>query len=182
MKIVPQQEAYLRETIRDALALDPLITIRRLQKIVERTTRHSISDKYLMRLLQKVRREIVIQSDRKQVSVRLTEVRERYATLQKQLYRIIYWTPENFPKYGIRRPKASERINAARTVAQMDLALLKAELDVGAFEDRRAALAEMLREGLLPQELHEQIVGVFRTWKLQPSPVPSEVIKPVVHN
>ena len=50
----------------------------------------------------------------------------------------------------------------------MDLALLKAEMDVGMYEDRRLALEEMLREGLLPQELHEQIVGVFRTWKLQP--------------
>lgn len=75
-------------------------------------------------------------SDRKKLSARLTEVRERYATLQKRPYRIIYWAPENFPKYGMQRPKASGRINTAR---------------------------------LLPQELYEQIVGVFQTWKLQPS-------------
>jgi len=129
-----------------------------------------------MRLLHKVRREIVIQSDRKSVSARLSEIRERYAALKKQLLLIAYWVPMNFPNYGIPRPKASERINAIRTIAQMDLALLKAEMDVGMHEDRRTALEEMLQEGLLPMELHEQIVGVFRTWKLEPKRKRDELV------
>lgn len=177
MKVLHQQEEYLRENVRDALALDPLITIRRLQKIIEHNTGRTISDKYLMRLLGKVRRQIIFESDRKKVSARIAEVRERYATLQKHLYHIIYWMPQYRPKYGIREPKVSERINAIRTVAQMDLELLKAELDVGAYENRQAALTEMLREGLLPQELQEQVVGVFRAWKLRPSPVQTEVTR-----
>ena len=110
-------------------------------------------------------------SDNSRLTKRFIEVDERYTALRKQLYRIAYWTPTHLPTYGIQRPKNSERINAIRTIAQMDLALLKTELDVGLFEDKRAALEEMLRQGLLPQELHEQIVGVFRTWKLAPSPI-----------
>lgn len=169
MKILPQQEAHLRETIRDALALDPLMTVRRLQVIVKSNTRRTISDKYLMKLLHKVRREIVIQSDNKKLTARLAEVRERHATLRKQLLRIAYWSPVGSADHGITRPRASEQINAIKTVVQMDLDLLKTELEIGIYEDRRTALEEMLREGLLPQELHEQVVGVFRTWKLGPS-------------
>lgn len=171
MKILPQQEAHLRETIRDALALDPLMTVRRLQVIVKSNTRRTISDKYLMKLLHKVRREIVVQSDNKKLTARLAEVRELHATLRKQLLRIAYWSPVGSADHGITRPRASEQINAIKTVVQMDLDLLKAELEVGIYEDRRAALEEMLREGLLPQELHEQVIGVFRTWKLRPSSV-----------
>jgi hypothetical protein len=169
MKVLPQQEAYLREQIRDKLALYPMATIRELQRSMPLRDGRLISDKYLMKLLNKVRREIVFQSDRKKVSSRLTEIRERYATLQKQLLCIAYWMPADYAHHNINRPKEWERIKAIRTIAQMDLALLKAEMDVGMYEDRRFALEEMLREGMLPQELHEQIVGVFRTWKLQPS-------------
>lgn len=170
MKILPQQETHLREIIRDALALDPLITVRRLQVMVRSNARRSISDKYLMRLMHKVRREIVVQSDRKKLTDRLAEIRERHATLRKHLLRIAYWSPAS-ADHGITRPKASEQIKAIKTVVQMDLDLLQAELDVGLYEDRRLALEEMLREGLLPQELHEQVIGVFRTWKLRPSPM-----------
>lgn len=163
MKILPQQEATLREMIRDALALDPLITIRRLQVMVRNNARRTISDKYLMSLLKKVRREIVIQADRKKLTDRLAEIRERHATLRKQLLRIAYWSPIGSADHGITRPKASEQISAIKAIVQIDLDLLKAELDVGIYEDRRTALEEMLREGLLPQELHEQVIGVFRT-------------------
>ena len=178
MKILPQQEAHLREMVRDSLALDPLMTVRRLQKIITNNTHRTISDKYLMRLMHKVRRDVVIHSDRKKLTDRLAEIRERHETLRKQLLRIAYWSPVGSADHGITRPKASEQINAIKTVVQMDLALLKAELEVGIYEDRRVALEEMLREGLLPQELHEQVVGVFRTWKLRPSPmnVKSDVV------
>ena len=83
MKIVPQQESYLREAVRDELALNPLITVRQLQRSMPLRNGRMISDKYLMRLLHKVRREIVFQSDRRKVSARLTEVSERYATLKR---------------------------------------------------------------------------------------------------
>jgi hypothetical protein len=172
MKILPQQEAYIRGAIRDELALNPLVTIRQLQRNIRlgRERDRIISDKYLMKLLHKVRREIVFHSDRKRVSARLTEISERCATMQKQLLLIAYWQPEYLPHNGIKAPRLSDRINAIRTITQLDLMLLRAELDVGMYEDRRASLEEMLRQGLLPQELHEQVVGVFRTWKLQPSP------------
>ena len=171
MKISAHREGYLREQIREMVALNPMITIRGLQKLLEHNTGRPISDKYLTCLLRKVRREAVVQSDRQKLQPRIVEVRERHNALRSQLYRIAYWTPRNYQTYGIPKPKSSERINAIRVIAQMDIALLKAELDVGAFEDRRMALEEMLRAGLLAQELHEQVVGVFRTYKLQLSPM-----------
>ncbi len=169
MKITKYKEEYLRSMVRDAIGLDPLITIRNLQNIVEYNTKRRISDKYIMRLMHKVQREAVVQSDRTKITERIAGVRLKFEALQKRLTLIAYWNPLYITRHGIHKPKQSEQIQAIKTIAQMDLALLKAEMDVGLFEDKRVALEEMLREGMLPQELHEKIIGVFRTWKLRPA-------------
>jgi hypothetical protein len=175
MKISDYREGHLREQVREIIALNPMVTIRGLQRILQHNTGHSISDKYAARLLRKVHRTAVVQADHQKLSSRILEVRERNIALRNQLYRIAYWTPQNFSLYGIPKPKSSERINAIRTIAQLDLALLKAELDVGMYENRQAAIGEVLREGLLPQEVHEEVVAVFRRHRLVP--MPTEMVR-----
>ena len=66
----------------------------------------------------------------------------------------------------MKKPTEKERQSAIRLLAQIELALFRTELDIGMFEDRQLAISEMLKQGMLPTELHEQIIGVFRTWKL----------------
>lgn len=173
MKILPQQELHIRQVIRDSLALDPLISIRNLKKTVEYNTKHPIGDKYLMRLLGKIRGEVVAQANRQELGERMTEVKERFRVLQKELQRIIYWEMRYFPEFGIQRPSTRERMNAIKTLAQMDLALLKTELDVGMFRKKQNEIEELLNNPALPSELHEQIIGVFRQWKFS-KPEPAE--------
>jgi hypothetical protein len=165
MKVLPEQAEYIQTAIRDAVAIDPLISVRRLQEAVEQRTGRSISDKYLAKLVKKSRRQVAIEADRKQLKVRFAQVSERYRVLLKELHKIIWWSPVYISKYGIQRPSTKEKVGATKLAAQMELALFRTELDLGVFEDRRAVLEEMLREGLLPTELHEQLVGVFRQWK-----------------
>ena len=171
MKILPEQEEWLRKNIRDALALNPLVTVRGIQQHIKIQTDRTISDKYVMKLLFKVRREVIIQSDRTALRARLVEVKERCRMMTEQLNRIIYWPvpwSENTSTYissPLSKPSATERIAAVKTIAQIEIALMKAELDIGLFEDRRSAIEEMLREGLLPPELHEEIILIFRRWK-----------------
>jgi hypothetical protein len=136
MKIRPEQEVALRDMIRETAALDPRVSIRRLQAVIEQNTGHSISDKYVMKLLGKVRHEMIVQTDRGHLVDRCAEIRERNAALRKHLYRIIYWKPAHLRDYGIERPTSNERVHAIKTVAQMDLALMKTELYVGLFEDK----------------------------------------------
>lgn len=165
MKILQEKEEYLLRIIRDHLALNPLASIRGMQKVVQEMTGHSISDKYVSRLMQKMRRRAVIESDRKKLNESFAEVREKYRVLSENLMRTIYWNWESLSIHGIQKPKEKERQSAIRLLAQMQLALFKTELNMGMFENRQLAMNEMLKQGMLPTELHEQIVGVFRTWK-----------------
>lgn len=168
MKMLPEKEEIIKNTIRNALALNPLVSIRQMQEFVEKNTGRSISDKYVAKLMRKIRRRAVVESDRKQMNERLAEVRERYRVTMDHLVRIIYWRYDFWKDHGIEEPKLRDRIAAMRLLAQMEIVLFRAELDAGMFEDRQAAIDDMLRQGVLPTELREQVIGAFRTWKLTP--------------
>jgi len=167
MKILPEQEEFLQTNIRNAIALNPLVSIRKMQGIIERNTGRSVSDKYVAKLMAKIRRGAIIQSDRKQINERMTEVRERFRMLTEHLLLIIYWVPEYLNKYGVQYPSTKEKFAAIKLLGQMDLALFRAELDAGIFENKQAVLHEVLRQGIFPTELREQIIGASRTWKLK---------------
>ena len=81
---------------------------------------------------------------------------------------VISISPDFLKQYGTMPPSFKERIAAMKLLAQMDLALFHAELAAGAFEDKPVAIEGMLQQGVLPTELREQVIAVFRTWKLQP--------------
>ena len=167
MKMLPAQEQTLKNAIRNLIALDPLISIRSLQNQMLRQTGHSISDKYLNKLVHKVRRQVVIESDRKRLQERFGEVKERFRVMMDRLWLIVFYRFPESMKSGIQPPTNKEITEATKTLAQMELALMRMEIDVGLYEDRRNAIEEMLREGLLPAELHEQITVVFRKWKFE---------------
>jgi PAS domain-containing protein len=166
MKILEEKEKFIYQIIRDSIALNPLVSIRGLQEAFEKRTGRSISDKYVSKLRDKMRTRSIVESDRKKLNERLAEVRERYRVLSENLLRTIYWNWESLKICGIQQPNEKQRQSAIKLLAQMELALLRLELDMGVFENRQLAISEMLKQGTLPTELHEQIVGVFRTWKL----------------
>jgi len=169
MKMLPEKEEFLQNTIRNAIAVNPLVSIRGMQEIVEHNTGRSISDKYTSKLMRKIRRQAIIQSDQKQMNERLAEIRERFRVLTDDLFRTIYWKPDFLEQYGLSYPSFKQRLAAMKLLAQLELALFHAELDAGMFENKQIAIEEMLRQGVLPTELREQVIGVFRTWKLQPT-------------
>lgn len=168
MKVIPEKEEFLRMTIRNAIALNPLVSIRRMQEIVKHNIGRSISDKYTAKLMRKTRQGAIVQSDRKMMNERLAEVRERYRMLINSLTKIAFWNYD-FVGEGIQCPKFNEQFSAMRLIGQLEIALFRAELDVGMFENKRAIIDKMLEQGVLPNELREQVVGVFRTWKLWPT-------------
>jgi len=158
MKILEQKEKHIMKKIRDSIALNPLISIRKLQDAVEEKTGRSISDKYLTKLVHKIRIRAVIESDRKKLNESLAQVRERYRVLSENLLRTIYWNYESLELCGISKPKEKERQSAIRLLAQMDLALLKTELEVGAFQKQELGGSQT--------EIREQIIGVSRSWNV----------------
>ena len=166
MKIVKEKEEFLNLSIRNAIAVNPLVSIREMQKIVSHNLGRSISDKYLASLMQKMRRRAIIQSDQKQVNERLMEVRERYRVLSERLNRIIFWQPFFWAEHGLKRPTLKEQISASKLLAQMDLALFRAELESGAFDDKQAMANQISCNNVLPIGLEERAAVVSRKWKL----------------
>jgi hypothetical protein len=168
MKILPEKEEFLMNSVRNAIAVNPLVSVRRMQEIVEKNTGRLLSDKYTAKLMKKLRRRAIIESDRKQVNERLSEVRERFRVLTDDLMRIIYWTPEIAKIYGQPCPSFKERIAAMKLLAQLDLAIFKAELDIGMFKNGQTGVSYLLRQGVAPTEMQEQLTKASRTWKLTP--------------
>jgi len=76
MKVTDIQEDALRRTIRDARALDPLITLRTLQRVVEEKTGRSIGIHYVMKLVKKVDGEIKVRPDTEKIEARVAQMRE----------------------------------------------------------------------------------------------------------
>lgn len=165
MKVLPQQEEYLRNTIRDCMAVNPLVSVRKMQELVKKNTGRSISDKYLAKLMCKIRRQAIIQSDRKQMNERLSEVRERFRMLTDDLFRVVYWRPEFIKQYGLVCPTYKEKLAAIRLIAQLEIALFKTEVDTGAFESRQASVGGVLRQEVSQTGLQDKVFGVFREWK-----------------
>jgi hypothetical protein len=158
MKMLEEKEEMLKKTIRNAMAINPFISIRGTQALVEQNTGRSISDKYVSRLMRKIRRQAVVQSDRKQMNERLAEVRERFRLLTEYLYRIVYWKYEYLRDYGVEMPKCKDKLAAMKLLAQLELALFRAELQTGAFQDHQGVEIEM----------REQLIGISRTMTLRP--------------
>ena len=71
MRIIPEVEADLRRTIRDARAIDPLITTGLIKALLEKKYQRGFSYQYVARLVEKVAREALIEVDRAQIEKRI---------------------------------------------------------------------------------------------------------------
>jgi hypothetical protein len=67
MRIVPAIGQEIRRAIRDAQALDPLITVSQLQKALEKKFNRTFDWTYLRKLHEKVSRQALIEADRTQI-------------------------------------------------------------------------------------------------------------------
>lgn len=169
MKIPPEKEELLKNTVRNGMALSPLISIRKMQALVEHNLGRPISDKYVAKLMYKVRRQVVIQSDRKQLNERLAEVRDRHRAMMERLVQVAFWKYDFLKESNIQRPSIKEQIAAMKALSQMEQSLFRTELYTGAFESRRITINEILELEMLPPELRKQVAAVIKP--LKPCPV-----------
>jgi hypothetical protein len=125
MRIVPAIEAELRREIRDARALDPLISVSALEQRLEKKFNRGFSYRYIAKLADKIARQALIEADRTQVEERLAFTRENYRIVRERLMKIITWEEGDEG----RRPWNSDVTDAARMLVMLDLAVFKAEID-----------------------------------------------------
>src|SRR4051794_9167775 len=133
MRILPAVEEEIRRVIRDERAKDPLISVAGLKGALEshfKDRGSGFSHQYVSKIADKVAREALVNADRTKIEERLNFTRENYRMMRERLLQIIYWEPsDDEPK--VRRPYDEDVINAAKTLVQLDLALLNAEIQCG---------------------------------------------------
>ena len=134
--MILEKEDFLKSAIRDIVAVNPLVSIRGIQGLVENNTGYPISKNYASKLIGKVRKQAIVESDRKKTNERLAEVRERFRVLTQYLSRVQYWKPEYQRDYGMPEPTFKEILAAIKLNSQLELALLKAESIIGLFENK----------------------------------------------
>jgi hypothetical protein len=119
-RVTENQETYLRRTIRDAIALDPLMTITQLQEVVEKKANRTLTRKYIAKLLRKTEKEVSVTLDRKSILKDFTKMQETFRVASEALMKIAYALTEP----GIPRPTYGERIQAWNMIARNERILL----------------------------------------------------------
>jgi hypothetical protein len=75
-----------------------------------------------------------------------------------QLLKIVYWKPED-SESGIARPATKDRVEAAKNVVMMDLALLSAEIANALYKKPIAVIAKEIHYEPLPEEMRAVIIA-----------------------
>lgn len=163
------QERLKRE-IRDALAIDPIATIPDITERLNKRLNHSFDPRYIKKLRDKVSRQLIVESDRTSIDQRMNVTRENYRISREALLKIIN------PGEGERIAPPRDRVEAAKALVMLDLAVFKAEIETGmhkkpievlarevhyeplAPEVRAVVIAAWTRGGLLPRAAIEQMV------------------------
>jgi hypothetical protein len=100
---------------------------------------------------------------------------ENYRMMREELLKIVYWTPnDGLP--GMPKPLARDRIEAAKNVVMMDLALLNAEIANGMYKKPVEALAKEISYEPLAPEVRAIIVAAWMRGGMLPLTAINEMV------
>jgi hypothetical protein len=168
-RVDPTKEATLKIEIRMAIAQDPMISIRRLQKILGdkgfRTYEgNPVHKDYILKLVHRVKEEAVKTLDREQINERIALTRERFNVAFQRLFKIAFWNIDYLGE-GIDQPSNAEQIYALNTILKMDLALLQGEMDAGVFDRKLGSIEHQIRNRPLDEETNAMIKDAAKRWQ-----------------
>jgi len=175
MRILPAIEEEIRRVIRDERAKDPLITVGRLEKALEAHFNRGFAYNYVAKVADKVAREGLVEIDRARIEERINFTRENYRMMREELLKIVYWSPETAPE-GERKPAARDRIEAAKNVVMMDLALLQAEAAAGMYKRPIEEIAKTIHYEPLPGEVRIAVIAAWKRGGMLPATMIEEMV------
>jgi hypothetical protein len=175
MRIVPEVEAQIRRVIRDARAKDPLITVGRIERLLEQEFNRGFSYQYVAKVVEKVEREAMVEIDRTKIEQRLKFTRENYRMMREELLKIVYWTPEHGTP-GVPKPLAKDRVEAAKVVVMLDLAILNAEAAAGMYKKPIDVLAREVHYEPLPGEVRAVVIAASQRGGLLPKGIVEQTV------
>jgi hypothetical protein len=161
MRIFPPFEEKIRQSIRNELAKKPTVTMLALKEQMQKEFGRDFHFSYLRKLVGKVRNEISYEIDTARIEPRMAEMRENFRVMREKLLEIVYWTPEDH-REGMPKPLARDRVEAAKSVVMLDLAILNAEAAAGMYKKPIADIAKQFQYEPLPGEVR---VAVIAAWQ-----------------
>jgi hypothetical protein len=173
-------EENLKRAIRDAIAIDPIAGIHQLTDTLSKRLDHSFDPRYIKRLRDKVVRQNLVDLDRAKIEDRMASSRENYRLVREELMKILYWTPEN-AVLGVAKPLAKDRVEAAKSIVMLDLALLSAEIANGLYKKPIEALAKEIHYEPLPDEVRAVIIASWKRGGLLPAATVEQMV-PAANN
>lgn len=180
MRIVPPVEQEIRRVIRDERAKDPLIPITKLQENLERHFNREFSRQYLAKMSQKVARQTVVEVDRAKLEERLAFTRENYRMMREELMKVIYWSEDTAPE-DQRPPRHQDRVEAAKAVAMLDLALLRTEIECGMYKKPIELIAKEFRYDPLPDDVRTIVIQSFNNFGILPPDIVQKMVPALNH-
>jgi hypothetical protein len=148
-------EDRLKREIRDAIAFDPIATIPEITERLNTRLNHSFDPRYIKKLRDKVSRQLIIESDRESLEARMNKTRENYRISREALLKIIN------PGENDRIAPARDRVEAAKALVMLDLAVFKAEIETGMHKKPIDVLAKEIHYEPLPPEMRLAIIAAW---------------------
>jgi hypothetical protein len=175
MRILPPVEEEIRRVVRDERAKDPLISVARLEAALENHFQRGFSHNYVSKIADKVAREGLIEADRTRIEERMNFTRDNYRLMREQLLKIVYWRDGDIGP----RPRAQDKIEAAKNVVMMDLALLSAEVANGMYKKPIEVLAREIHYDPLPDDVRTVIIAAWSRGGLLPPATVEQMVPSV---
>ena len=154
----PTYEVRVRREIRDALAIDPIATIPELTERLNKRLNHSFDPRYIKKLTDKVAHQLIIESDRLRIEDRMQVTRENHRIARDELLKILH---SGAP--------SKDRVEAAKALVMLDLAVFKAEIETGMFKKPVDQLVKEYRYDPLPDEVRAVIIASWKRGGLLPA-------------
>ena len=165
-KVTHEKEMHLRNIIRDAKAIQPLISLRDLQRIVEKKINRPVDLYYLSVLVKKIAKQVLTEVDRSTIEEKVSQMRERNRILIEELTRMAFSTATG-PDFvsTMDRRKAIELIHRIETVQA------KLEMDFGIFERHIGIVGIDHRLKPIDDDTRSNIIQAFKAWGIKAPPM-----------
>ncbi len=180
MRKLPAQEEKIRQSIRDIIAFDPLVTDKKLSEIlfdrgIKTISNTPLNRQYVGRLRQKIHKQAVYDADNQKLGPRLVEFKEKNRLVFDRLVRIAFYT-DDLKKDGTPPPSVKDQIAALTAIVRLDLLVFNAEMDAGVFERHIGTLEIEKRYRPIPPELKDQMMQAFINWGILSQEQKEEII------
>lgn len=185
-KIDTSREAEIKRAIRRELALDPLLSSRRLSSRLaadgfHRNDGSDLDHEYILKLIRKINSEAVYRIHNDQIDERMIAVRERFTAIFERLFKIAFWRWE-YMQEGIFMPEPKDQIKAMENIMKYDIALVEAEMDAGIYKRNLGTLEIERRNAPLTPERKAAIELAMKNWGFLPDKKPDALSEPTTQS